>query len=109
MESMQDEMGYLFFFKADGCDLCIDAHTVPCECHSTMETIGRKINHSRKNMNVKPLHCKINFPEGARDVILFQAMKDISISEDLRFDYRVNRKSIRGEGLSWLTEQHSRR
>uniref|UniRef100_A0A8D3CLM9 SET domain-containing protein n=2 Tax=Scophthalmus maximus TaxID=52904 RepID=A0A8D3CLM9_SCOMX len=90
--------------KAGGRDLCIDAQTFPCECHPSVETMGRKINHSSKNWNLKPLHCLINFPEGARDVILFQAMKDISIRKELCFDYGVNRKSFRGGGLNleWL-------
>nr|XP_020480642.1 histone-lysine N-methyltransferase pr-set7-like [Monopterus albus] len=47
--SIQESMCYLFFFKAGGQQLCIDAQTFPCECHPDMDTFGQKINHSRKH------------------------------------------------------------
>lgn len=100
METLDGEMGLLFFFR----DRCIDAQTFPCECHPSRDTVGRRINHSKKNFNVKPVHCTMKFPEGERDVILFQATKDIATDEELRFDYRLQRKSFRGEAtaLLWL-------
>lgn len=93
-------MAYLFFFR----DLCIDAQTFPCECHPSQDTVGRRMNHSRKNPNVKPVHCKMKFPDGERDIILFQATKDIAINTELVFDYGVKRQSFGGEALSldWL-------
>lgn len=105
LKSTQDNNNYyLFFFSSGEKKLCIDAQTFPCKCHPDIETIGRKLNHSRKNPNVKPVHCLMQFPEGEKDVILFRAMKDIPVDEEIRFDYGVNRKSFRGEGLDlqWL-------
>ncbi|KAK2813250.1 hypothetical protein Q5P01_000879 [Channa striata] len=106
LESSTDEMGYLYFFTSGSQQLCINAQTHPCRCHPTMETMGRKMNHSKNNLNVKPQHCKIKFPEGEKDTLLLVAARDISVDEELRFDYGVNRKSFRGEGLDreWLDE-----
>ncbi|XP_042578821.1 N-lysine methyltransferase KMT5A-like [Cyprinus carpio] len=56
MQEIHDETGYLFFFKARQRDLCIDAQT-PCECHPDADTFGRRINHSSKRPNLKPLPC----------------------------------------------------
>ncbi|XP_049325733.1 N-lysine methyltransferase KMT5A-A-like [Astyanax mexicanus] len=99
MQSMVDEAGYMFFFKAGGRDLCIDAQTFPCKCHPHADTIGRRMNHSRKNPNVKPMHCTLLVDGEDKDVILFRALKDIPVDTELKFDYGVNRKSFRGEGL----------
>ncbi|KAK2814283.1 hypothetical protein Q5P01_000646 [Channa striata] len=106
LESSTDEMGYLYFFTSGSQQLCINAQTHPCRCHPTMETMGRKMNHSKNNLNVKPQHCKIKFPEGEKDTLLLVAARDIAVHEELRFDYGVNRKSFRGEGLDreWLDE-----
>ena len=42
----------------------------------------------------------------AFDVILFKALTDIEMGTELKFDYGVNRRSYRGEGLEllWLDE-----
>ncbi|KAK2814202.1 hypothetical protein Q5P01_000706 [Channa striata] len=106
LESSTDEMGYLFFFTSGSQQLCINTQTHPCRCHPTMETMGRKMNHSKNNLNVKPQHCKIKFPEGEKDTLLLVAARDIAVDEELRFDYGVNRKSFRGEGLDreWFDE-----
>ncbi|ROJ64734.1 N-lysine methyltransferase KMT5A-A [Anabarilius grahami] len=106
VKSIKCDMAYLFFFHAAGRDLCVDAETFPCECHPTENTIGRRINHSSKRANLRPVHCLMNFPEGQRDVILFQAKRDINLCEELLFDYGVKRKSFRGEALNldWLDE-----
>ncbi|KAK2814416.1 hypothetical protein Q5P01_000510 [Channa striata] len=96
LESSTDEMGYLYFFTSGSQQLCINAQTHPCRCHPTMETMGRKMNHSKNNLNVKPQHCKIKFPEGEKDTLLLVAARDISVDEELCFDYGVNRKSFRG-------------
>ncbi|CAK6983379.1 hypothetical protein F2P81_025524, partial [Scomber scombrus] len=98
MESTEGEKGFLFFFN----DLCIDAQTFPCECHPSQDTAGRKMNHSKKRFNVKPLHCKMKFPEGERDIILFQATKDIAINDELLFDHGVRRKSFHSEAMALL-------
>lgn len=87
VESIKGDMAHLFFFHAGGRDLCVDAETFPCECHPTENTMGRMINHSSKRANLRPVHCMLNFPEGQRDVILFQAKRDIRLCEELLFDY----------------------
>lgn len=95
-----------FFFKAGGRRLCIDAQTHPCPCHPGTETVGRKMNHSRKNPNVRPVHCNLQFDDGEKDTVLLVAMKDIAVGQELRFDYGVKRQSFGGEGLDleWLDE-----
>ncbi|KAK2814570.1 hypothetical protein Q5P01_000189 [Channa striata] len=104
LESSTDEMGYLYFFTSGSQQLCINAQTHPCRCHPTMETMGRKMNHSKNNLNVKPQHCKIKFPEGEKDTLLLVAARDIAVDEELRFDYgaqrtvRPGRQSRREQG-----------
>ncbi len=106
MHEIHDEAGYLFFFKAGKRDLCIDAQTFPCECHPDIDTFGRRINHSSKRPNLKPLHCVMKMDGEERDVVLFKALENISVDTQLKFDYGVKRKSFRGEGLEldWLDE-----
>ncbi|MGL5701845.1 MAG: SET domain-containing protein-lysine N-methyltransferase [Cetobacterium sp.] len=85
----------------------MDAQTFPCECHPAVNTVGRRINHScRKMPNVKPFHCVLKVDGEDRTVILFRALKDITIDTQLKFDYGVNRKSFRGEveSLEWLND-----
>ena len=98
-------MCYLFFFKGkDGGSLCIDAQTFPCQCHPLKDTFGRRMNHSRKQFNVKPVHCQLQSPDGPRDTVIFLASRDIKVSEELLWDYGVRKTSFRGEGLNldWL-------
>ncbi|XP_039521563.1 uncharacterized protein LOC120474974 [Pimephales promelas] len=104
VQAQHDEAGYMFFFKAGQRDLCVDAQTFPCECHPGKDTVGRRINHSTKAPNLKPFHCRLRVNGEDKDVILFRALKDISVGVELRFDYGVKRKSFRGEGLhlDWL-------
>ncbi|XP_047433526.1 uncharacterized protein LOC125003566 [Mugil cephalus] len=100
MQSMDNEMGYLFFFQ----ELCVDAQTFPCECHPHTETVGRLMKHSKKRFNAKPRRCKLKLPQGETDTILLLASKDIEVGEEIRFDYGVCRQSFSGEGLDleWL-------
>ena len=78
--------------------------------HSPVNAIqtrtGRRINHSRKNPNLKPLHCVLRVDGEDRDVILFKALRDIRVDAELKFDYGVRRKSFRGEDLAleWLDD-----
>ncbi|KAL1250759.1 hypothetical protein QQF64_018555 [Cirrhinus molitorella] len=106
MKDINDEAGYMFFFKAGQRDLCIDAQTFPCACHPTADTAGRRINHSSKRPNLKPVHCVLKVGGEDRDVVLFRALCDISVDTQLKFDYGVRRRSFRGEGLDldWLDE-----
>ncbi len=106
MGDLRDVAGYMFFFQSGQRDLCMDAQTFPCECHPNADTFGRRVNHSSKMPNLKPLHCVLKVDGEDRDVILFRALQDISVDTQLKFDYGVRRKSFRGEGLDlgWLDE-----
>lgn len=106
LQAQEDGMCYLFFFKDGQRNLCIDAQTFPCSCHRHMETIGRKINHSRKKPNLKPIHVAMNVDGKPFDVILFKVLNNIDIGTELKFDYGVNRRSYQGEGLDllWLDD-----
>ncbi|KTF85095.1 hypothetical protein cypCar_00031836, partial [Cyprinus carpio] len=103
---MQGELGHRFFFKHGSEEVCIDAETFPCECHPSLETKGRWITHSKKNFNVQPRHCIVKLQEGDRDVLLFQATKDIFKDEKIRFDHSIKKRSFRGEEeeLEWLDD-----
>ncbi|XP_041833569.1 N-lysine methyltransferase KMT5A-like [Melanotaenia boesemani] len=94
MAARSNQMGYSFFFKAGSADLCVDAHDAPCSCHPDMETFGRLLNHSRKNPNVRPVNCLVQFPEGPQHVILFKAMRDLQVNEELLFNYGVREKIL---------------
>lgn len=107
MEQHTGGMGYLLFFKAKGgVPMCIDAQTFPCECHPQKDTYGRRMNHSQKQSNIKPVRFCLNFSDGPRETVLFLATKDIKVSEELLWDYGVRRRSFRGEGidLEWLDD-----
>ncbi|XP_056441388.1 uncharacterized protein LOC130378769 isoform X1 [Gadus chalcogrammus] len=99
------ETGYIFFFRnSKGQSLCIDAHSDRCHCHPDKRTFGRLLNHSKKNSNIKPLHCVVDKDGEMKDVILFIATKDLPVGEEVLFDYGVNKKYFNNEGsdLDWL-------
>ncbi|KAJ4921931.1 hypothetical protein JOQ06_022195 [Pogonophryne albipinna] len=77
MKDLVDQACYLFFFKAGGENLCIDAQTVVLR------------------LDDEDVHT-----------ILFKATMDIKVDTELKFNYGVNRKSFRGEALDldWLDE-----
>ncbi|XP_075947876.1 uncharacterized protein LOC142949895 [Anarhichas minor] len=104
MESLENQPGYMFFFKSGDRALCIDAHTHPCKCHANVETVGRRINHSCKKPNLKPLQCVLKVDGEDTCVILFKTLRDIKVDEELRFDYGVQRTSFSGDDLEWLDE-----
>ncbi|XP_048064780.1 uncharacterized protein LOC125279313 [Megalobrama amblycephala] len=106
MAEMQDELGRLFFFKHGSEEVCIDAETFPCECHPSLETPGRWITHSKKKFNVQPRLCTVKLQEGDRDVMLFQATKDICKDDQIRFDHSIKKRCFRGEEeeLEWLDD-----
>lgn len=106
MENLHDEAGYLFFFKSGQKSLCVDAQTFPCVCHPQIDTFGRRINHSSKAANVRPFCCTLTFDGKPKEVVLFKALVAIPVDCEIKFDYGVNRKSFRGEGLDleWLDE-----
>ncbi|KAI4800308.1 hypothetical protein KUCAC02_013353 [Chaenocephalus aceratus] len=74
--------------------------------HFTEETFGRKINHSSKHPNIKPLCVVLRLDDEDVHTILFKATRDIKVDTELKFNYGVNRKSFRGEALDlvWLDE-----
>ncbi|XP_041730366.2 N-lysine methyltransferase KMT5A-like [Coregonus clupeaformis] len=95
----EDEMGYLYFYRdVSGKTCCIDAKTVPCPCHPEKDTIGRRINHSRKRSNIKGQLQQLEEDGKVWNVILFIAQRDIPVQEELLFDYGVSRKYFGGEG-----------
>ncbi|XP_039527414.1 uncharacterized protein LOC120479192 [Pimephales promelas] len=104
MAETQDQLGNLFFFKHGPDEICIDAETFPCECHPSLETIGRWITHSKKKHNVQPCHCIVKLQGGDRHVLLFQATTDIKKDDKICFDHGIKKRTFRGEieELEWL-------
>ena len=95
-----------FFTGSGGVKLCIDAIAERCPCHPDQQTFGRLFNHSCKKMNMKPVRHTFPIGEtGAQDVIIFKAMRNITVGEELLFDYGV-RPGQYGEGheCRWLKE-----
>ncbi|XP_072563136.1 uncharacterized protein [Paramormyrops kingsleyae] len=85
----EEESGYMFFFR--------NSHKSECACHPGIQPFGRLINHSHKKANLRP---RLYSPAvGGQDVILLLALNRINVGEELLFDYEVQRKSFRGEGL----------
>ncbi|XP_064818766.1 uncharacterized protein LOC135536344 [Oncorhynchus masou masou] len=98
-----DETGFLYFYKdSSGKTYCIDAKTVPCPCHPEMDTIGRRINHSRKSSNIKSQLQQLEEDGKVWNIILFIALRDIQEQQELLFDYGVSRISFGGEDLERL-------
>ncbi|XP_016348542.1 uncharacterized protein LOC107693605 [Sinocyclocheilus anshuiensis] len=107
LETLTGEPSYLFFFKGKGGKpLCIDAQKFPCDCHPDKETFGRRMNHSRRRNNVRRQIVSLNCPNGPRECVLFFALRDIAVNEELLWDYGFHRASFRGEGrgLPWLDD-----
>ncbi|KAI7789412.1 putative N-lysine methyltransferase SETD8-A-like [Triplophysa rosa] len=101
LETLNEEPLYLFFFKGKaGEPLCIDAQEYPCDCHPDQDTYGWRMNHSRRNSNVRPQRVSLNLPDGARECVVLLALRDIDVNEELLWDYG---SSFGGEGrdLSW--------
>ncbi|XP_039539028.1 N-lysine methyltransferase KMT5A-like [Pimephales promelas] len=86
VQSLNDEPGYCFFFKAGERELCVDSQNYPCESHPLTNTFGRRINHSSKMPNLKPFHCKMKINGEDKDIILFKALKDITVGTQLKYD-----------------------
>lgn len=76
-------MSYAFFFKYQEKNYCIDA---------TYDdgSIGRLINHSKGNRNVKPKIVVL----GKTPHIVFEAIRDIEPEEEILYDYGDTRKSV---------------
>ncbi|KAM9778478.1 uncharacterized protein ACBT44_000259 isoform 2-T2 [Syngnathus typhle] len=97
MKEQNIHPGLLFFFKVGGKHLCIDAHASPCECHPEMETFGRQINHSRKQPNLKAKQRTVIVDGRKQHTVLFKAVKDIGVGEEILFDYSGG-NLLQGEG-----------
>ena len=87
----------LFFTDVDGKERCIDATADECSCHPDQKILGRKITHSSKVDNVRPVLCRMLLDDvkgKETNVILFQATQNIKSSERLSFNQR--RPATRG-------------
>lgn len=80
---------YMFFIEKGR--MCIDA------THS--KTIGRLLNHSRKNPNLKP---KID-PDSDTHCVRFHSTRNIKAGEELLWDYREEDEETLN-ALPWLRE-----
>ena len=69
-----------------------------------MQTVGRLINHSKRDTNIKPMHFAVEMDGEEKDVILFVANRTLNVNEEILFDYGVSRNSHNREGASceWL-------
>ncbi|XP_039464967.1 uncharacterized protein LOC116331962 isoform X3 [Oreochromis aureus] len=81
------QSGSLFFYR-DECHRA-DATASPCACHLHKDSYGRHINHCQRNPNVRPQRFTMNFPAGPRESVLFIALRDIAVGEELLWDYGV--------------------
>lgn len=81
------QSGSLFFYR-DECHRA-DATASPCACHLHKDSYGRHMNHCQRNPNVKPQRFTMNFPAGPRESVLFIALRDIVVGEELLWDYGV--------------------
>ncbi|XP_028444184.1 uncharacterized protein LOC114562117 [Perca flavescens] len=98
---------YFFYFRShSGARMCLDAQKFPCPCHPSIDTFGRRMNHSNKNFNVKPVRLALPFSGGLRDSMIFVATRNVTVKEELTWDYGVRPSSFGGEGwnLEWLNE-----
>ena len=88
-EDWKNQGSYVLFFKFKGKKMCIDA---------TSETgeYGRLLNHSI-TPNLKP-HL-LEFEE--RPIVVFKALRDIRMAEELCWNYGETRSSVIRE-LPWL-------
>ncbi|CAG2222943.1 SETD8 [Mytilus edulis] len=95
---VEEDGNYMFEFKYAEQFMCIDAATVPCECHPGLPTtFGRLINHSAKAPNLKTHKMVID----KKVAVLFVAVRDLQPNEELKFDCGVRRNED-GDRLSFL-------
>ncbi|KAH3793940.1 hypothetical protein DPMN_147468 [Dreissena polymorpha] len=91
-----NENVYMFSFNYQGRNYWIDA-VRQCRCHPKTRIKGRLLNHSMKTANVVPRIVLLNqLPH-----ILFFAKQDIAISEEILFDYGVQRDRL-SELQDWM-------
>lgn len=83
---------YLFFFKLDSKELCLDA------THDD-GSYGRMVNHSRLRPNCKPQ----GFMDGRTHALALVATRDIMMGEEILYDYGEISGSVIDE-LPWLEE-----
>ncbi len=81
---------YMFWFRHNGKDMCIDAGVED-------GSLGRLINHSKRNQNILPRK------HVSRPVIEFVALRDILPGEELLYDYGEDDPQILAK-FSWLAE-----
>ena len=91
LKDEKEGMSYCYFFKGFGdITYCLDA-SEPCPCHPDKDTYGRRFNHSRKKPNLKAERVTFKGPNGPKEILLFKALRDILVGEELFFDYNVRR------------------
>ncbi|KAF4078918.1 hypothetical protein AMELA_G00187280 [Ameiurus melas] len=64
------------------------------------DTVGRRVNHLSKQANLCPEDFVLKLNGHDMDVILFRALRNISVDTQLKFDYGVKRKCFRGPGYA---------
>ncbi|XP_077111460.1 uncharacterized protein LOC143767207 isoform X2 [Ranitomeya variabilis] len=91
--TVREHKCYMFFFNIGEKVWCFDAREAPCSCHPDMpSTFGRKINHSPKNYNVKPVLKYII--DDSTPSMLFVANCNIKPGAELLYDYRVKQNQF---------------
>lgn len=84
----------MYYFEWKNVKYCLDATIDP-----TGKSLGRLINHSRKQPN-----CKTSvFENGGKPHLIFIALKDIHPGQELLYDYGETEKSTI-EANPWLVE-----
>jgi len=87
-----EEGNYMMFFRDTKTNkkMCVDAATVPCQCHHDIPTaFGRLINHSAKNPNLINVVRYVN----GRVCVLFLAKTKIEPNTELG-EGRMEKKKL---------------
>ena len=91
-EEPEKHGSYMYFFQYEDIPYCLD-------CTVDNGRLGRLLNHSKKNPNIKAHAISVR----GRPSLIFKALRDIQPGEELCFDYGDRtRGSI--EGNPWLLQ-----
>lgn len=94
-DSRGDAHCYMFWFRARGLQMCLDA--------TASSHVSRYINHSRKRPNLMP-RLKMKMVAGLeRPHIIFKAKVDLEPGMELLFDYGDKRREVVAAN-PWLLE-----
>lgn len=89
-ENDMSKGSYMFYFKVNDVTYCLDAT-------EENNTLGRLINHSKKNYNLKSKTATVN----GTPKLFFIASQDIAPGEELLVDYGERRRDVLKEN-PWL-------